>query len=66
MSAEDHSIATPNLDAFGRGGQVRGVGGDQLAAGGYGGGIIIRLQILAKEDVTLAIEHISAIECHGA
>ena len=66
MSAEDQSIAAPYLNPFGRGGQVRGMGGDQLPPGGDRGGIIIRLHILAKEDVALVIEQISAIERHDA
>jgi hypothetical protein len=65
MSAKDQAIAAPYLNAFGRGGQIRGMGGDQLPAGSNRSGIIIRLHILAKENVALVIEHISAIERHG-
>ena len=64
MSAEDQSIAAPNLDAFGRDRQIHGMRIDQLPAGGNSGGIVIRFHILAKEDVALGIEHVSAIECH--
>jgi hypothetical protein len=66
MSAKDQSISAPHLNAFGRGGQIRGMGAEQLPAGGNRSGIIIRLHILAKEDVALVIEHISAIEGHRA
>lgn len=66
MSAENQSIAAPYLNAFGWGRQIRGMGGDQLPAGGNRGGIIIRLHILAKENVALVIEHIGAIEPHRA
>jgi hypothetical protein len=66
MSAEDQSIAAPYLNASGGGRQIRRMGDDQLPAGGNSGGIIIRLHILAKEDVALGIEHISAVERHSA
>jgi hypothetical protein len=66
MSAKDQAIAAPYLNAFGRGGQISGMGGDQLPAGSNRSGIIIRLHILAKENVALVIEHISAIERHCA
>jgi hypothetical protein len=65
MAAENQAIAAPYLDASGRNGQIRGMRGDQLPPGSNRGGVIIRLHILAHEDVALVIEHVSAIKRHN-
>jgi hypothetical protein len=65
MAAECQAIAAPYLNASGGNGRIRGVSSDQLPASFNRGGIITRLHILAKKDIALVIEHISAIECHG-
>ena len=62
MSAEDQSIAAPYLNAFGRGGRVAEWAATNCRPAAIRGGIVIRLHILAKEDVALVIEHISAIK----